>query len=96
MTAEQASADVHALIELALAPSDAEREQLGALGAPDLLRAAARLIDRSMAQLDLRKTGCPHCGAARYENQRDARTAEKLSAQAESLRRAAGRLAGEE
>lgn len=74
----------------------AQLEALGALDAPALLMAASRLVTRALGAMDLRSVGCECCGRRTYLNRRDSKAAEKLAAQAESLRRASERLASDD
>jgi len=66
-----------------------------ALGPAELLAAAARLVEDSMTRMNLKFDACPHCGHRQYANRRESKAAEKLAAQAASLRLAASRLRGE-
>jgi hypothetical protein len=83
--------------EALLKQPDDGRELAGGLPPDALLECAASLIDRALTQLDLHSSGCASCGRRVFENREHARAAEKLFAQADSLRAAAARLrAGKE
>lgn len=60
--------------------------------APDLLREAADLITRALLQLDVRETGCGHCGARKFRNYDEAKVAERFTKTPTALRESAARL----
>ena len=63
--------------------------------APDLLRAAARLVDRAVLQLDMAPLpDCRECGRHRTSNVLHARIYEQLSDLPEKLKLAADKLDG--
>ena len=59
---------------------------------PDLLRSAARLIDRALDQLNLIEAPC-RCGRPCFENRDHAQVNEQFAATPGKLREAASRLA---
>ena len=62
------------------------------LGAADLLRNAARLVERALIQLDMQEAACPHCDARTFANREHARVYEAVTNIPERLRNAAERL----
>lgn len=57
-----------------------------------LLEAAANLIERAVAQLDVEHDRCPGCGNKRFRNMAHARVFEQFAESPEKLRRASRRL----
>ena len=62
------------------------------MGAANLLRAAARLVERSLLKLDMREAPCPHCSARLFANIDQARVYEGLSDTPSRLLAAADRI----
>ena len=60
--------------------------------ASDLLRAAARLIDKAIAQLDPKEGTCDRCGHREFGNKPVAKVLEQLVDQPAKLRQQAARL----
>lgn len=61
---------------------------------PELLRAAARLIDLALAELDTTSAACTACNCKRYVNFDHARVYEQLQHVPARLRSASNRLKG--
>jgi hypothetical protein len=62
---------------------------------PDaLLEAAAALVQRALAQLDVGESACVTCSARRFRNKDHARVYENLSAVPSRLRHASAKLQG--
>lgn len=49
------------------------------LGAADLLRSAARLIERALIKLDVREVKCGSCGLPHFENKEHAHAYRQLT-----------------
>lgn len=61
--------------------------------APDLLRSAAKLIERALVQLDTTSAPCPHCRTTLFRNLDHGRVTEQLSNLPGKLIALAGRIA---
>lgn len=62
------------------------------MSAPDLLRSAARLIEKSLLKLDMAEASCPSCTARLFHDREHARVYESLANTPEKLRNVAERL----
>ncbi len=62
------------------------------LDAPDLLRSAARLIERALIQLDVRESNCLECGTRQFRNLAHAKVYEVTTDKPRQLQEAASRL----
>lgn len=60
--------------------------------APDLLRSAARLIERAVIQLDTGSTTCEHCHVPKFKNLLHAKAYQQLTDQPHKLTNLAGML----
>jgi hypothetical protein len=64
------------------------------MSASDLLRAAARLIERALIQLDTRKSTCGSCGVEHFGNLPHAKAYKQLTDTPDKLQRTADTLEG--
>ena len=63
------------------------------VGTADLLRSAARLVERALVKLNMTEAACPHCDSRTFANREHARVYEAVTNIPERLRNAAERLA---
>lgn len=62
------------------------------IGTADLLRSAARLVERTLIKLDMVEANCPTCEARLFRNREHARIYEQISDTPDKLRRLADRI----
>lgn len=69
-----------------------QKEMARELSAPDLLRSAARLIERALIQLDMRESPCLECGTKLFAKFEHAKVYQSFSETPDKLKGAAEKL----